>query len=250
MYFLFSGEGATDLGLCKTGAHECKADAYNHGPMTIIVDQIVEENHGYSFLEGEHYGYVSKRVLVERARVFKARKKSPRLPGKKKAKETANFYRNARALALCAKDKEAKLEDEVVAVLFRDSDGTASAGRGLWPDKRKSMMDGFEEEGFSKGVPMIPKPKSEAWVLCAVKKHYEGCKALEDRSGNDDSPDSLKKELEEHIGSLPSSQELCEMVTNRTIDIQRIDMPSFKAFQRRLKEVIYTQRGQELRFSD
>ena len=67
MYFLFSGEGPTDLGLCANKANACDGQAYNHGPMTIIVDQIVEEEHGYSFLAGTHYGYVSKRMLVERA---------------------------------------------------------------------------------------------------------------------------------------------------------------------------------------
>lgn len=238
MYFLFSGEGPTDLGVCATESYACEAEAYNHGPMTIIVDQIVEEKHGYSFLESEHYGFVSKHMLTDRAGELKAIRKSMPLPGKKRVRETGYFFNNARVLARIARERRDTVDDEVVAVLFRDCDGTASAGRGLWPDKQKSMMAGFEEEGFSRGVPMIPKPKSEAWVLCAVKNHYQGCQPLEKRSGNDDSPDSLKKELEEHIGSLPSRQELCEMVSNRVIDIHRIDMLSFDRFQSRLKEVI------------
>ena len=42
------------------------------------------------------------------------------------------------------------------------------------------------------------KPKSEAWLLCAWKYHsYGGCESLEDRSGNDNSPNNLKDELEE-----------------------------------------------------
>ncbi len=62
----------------------------------------------------------------------------------------------------------------VIAVLFRDSDGTASSGRGLWEDKRKSIEDGFGEAGFDYGVPMIPKPKSEAWLLCAFHGYQRG----------------------------------------------------------------------------
>ena len=50
---------------------------------------------------------------------------------------------------------------------------------------------------------MIPKPKSEAWVLCALSKLYKECDELEDRSGNDNSPNSLKRELEELLGSYP-----------------------------------------------
>ena len=85
---------------------------------------------------------------------------------------------------------------------------------------------------------MIPKPKSEAWVICAVKNKYSSCDALEDRSGNDDSPNSLKDELANHLGSLPNREELCQMVEDRVIDIQEIKMPSFIAFRERLEEVI------------
>jgi hypothetical protein len=141
-------------------------------------------------------------------------------------------------MALYAKDKQQELKDKIIAILFRDSDGTATADRGLWADKRASMLRGFEDEGFSSGVPMLPKPKSEAWVLCALKGNpYQGCEALEDRSGNDNSPNSLKKELEALCGRLPSREELCEMVRDRRIDYRRINMPSFAAFHDRLKEV-------------
>ena len=51
-------------------------------------------------------------------------------------------------LARFAKERAKEIDDEVVAVLFRDSDGTASAGRGQWNDKREAMLDGFDEEGF------------------------------------------------------------------------------------------------------
>ncbi len=239
MYFLFSGEGATDLGACSDGALACEGDRYQHGPMTVIVDRVVRAKLGYSLLDSPYYGFLAERGLADRASELKPPKRSPRLPGKKKAKETSYFYRNARALAAYAKDKSTELDDAVVAVLFRDSDGTASAGRGLWDDKWKSMMRGFEQEGFATGVPMIPKPKSEAWFLCALKTDpYQGCAALEDRSGNDKSPNSLKGELKEQLGHVASREELCEVVNNQTVDIDRIDMPSFHAFRTRLEEVV------------
>ncbi len=232
MYFLLSGEGKTDIGLCADGSAMCEGAQHNEGPMAIIVSQIVEQQLGFSFMDTDYYGYVSKGELVARAETFKRRKKSPRLPGNKTAKETRYFYNNARAMALCAKDKEAELKVDVVAVLFRDSDGTASAGRGEWQDKTNSMAQGFDDEGYKRGVPMVPKPKSEAWIICAVKANpYQGCAALEGRSGNDKSPDSLKDELARILNGAPTREELCKMVDDRTIDIKRIDMRSFTAFR-------------------
>lgn len=103
------------------------------------------------------------------------------------------------------------------------------------------MLDGFQEEGFSRGVPMIPKPKSEAWLICDWKAQpYQNCGRLEDRSGNDDSPNNLKAELEALIGARPTRQNLCELMGTRPIDIDRIDMPKFREFRKRLKEVINT----------
>ncbi|NQU24461.1 MAG: hypothetical protein HQ567_24530 [Candidatus Nealsonbacteria bacterium] len=241
MYFLFSGEGPTDLGACDDGASVCEGDRYQHGPMTVIVDQVVNAQCGYSLLEKRCYGFLSEKGLADLTSELKPVKRtSPRLPGKKAAKETRYFYRNARAFARYAKEKSAALNDDlVVAILFRDSDGTASAGRGLWEDKKDSMLRGFKEEEFATGVPMIPKPKSEAWLLCALKENpYQGCESLENRSGNDDSPNSLKAELETVLGYRPSREDLCEIVGDRTVDVDRIDMPSFRDFRTRLEEVI------------
>ncbi len=237
MYFLLSGEGPTDMGLCSDNMNVCEGSSHLQGPMAIIVSQIVEQIFDFSFMDTGYYGYVSKKELIERASEFKHRKKSLRLPGKRKPKETGYFYRNARSLALCAKDKEAELNDKVIAVLFRDSDGTASADRGLWKYKWDSIIQGFNDEGFEQGVPMIPKPKSEAWIICSVRNNpYQDCMALESRSGNDKSPNSLKGELAEILGDLPSRVQLCDMVNNGTVDCNRIDMPSFLAFKEALFE--------------
>jgi hypothetical protein len=238
MYFLFSGEGATDLGECADSAASCEGNAYLHGPMTVIVDQIVEAHHHYSLLDAGCCGLVSRSAIVDRASELKAAKKSVRLPGKRRARETRYFFNNARVLARIAKEWEGERKDDVVAVLFRDAD-TGTAGRGPWTEKRQSMLDGFAEEGFARGVPMITKPNSEAWLLCALRQNpYQGCGALEDRSGNPHSPHSLKGELVEQLGHPPTREELCDMVMNGRIDHRRIDMPSFNAFRERLEGVL------------
>lgn len=238
MYFLFSGEGPTDLGACANQAGRCEGSDCLCGPMTVIVDHIVQKRHGYSLLESQYFGFVSETELSHRATELRAARKTVRLPGKRRAKETRYFFNNARALARIAIEQQSMLDDDVVAVLFRDSDGTASAGRGLWENKHQSMLDGFVEEGYLKGVSMLPKPKSEAWILCAVKQGYQDCAVLEDRSGNDDSPNSLKKELAAHLGGPPTRESLCRMVIERRIDVERLGMASFLAFRARLEEVM------------
>jgi hypothetical protein len=161
-----------------------------------------------------------------------------RLPGRDRPQETAYFFRNAQALGAIAVAKESELGCPVVAALFRDADGTASAERGQWQDKWNAMIDGFESGGCVRGVPMLPRPKSEAWILCALRDPpYSNCDQLESRSGNDASPNSLKRELETLHGTLPTREELYEMVTTARFDVEKIGMPSFTTFRDRLRDV-------------
>lgn len=237
MFFLLSGEGNTDMGAGRNPAMICEGEDFIVGPMAEIVAKIVEANFDYSILDGG-CGFISEKTLTNRAAQLKAVKKQLQLTGKKKAKETHYYFNNARSLARIAKEWATKNNVEVFAILFRDADGTASAGRGEWEQKRKSMLDGFEEEDFAKGVPMIPRPKSEAWLICAWKKNsYQGCEALEERSGNDNSPNNLKSELS-NILNQDTTHELLREKVKQSLDIDNIDMPSFKAFRKRLEEVI------------
>jgi hypothetical protein len=73
---------------------------------------------------------------------------------------------------------------------------------------------------------------------CALKKNpHVGCQALEDRSGNDRSPHSLKAELETILREPASRERLLVLVRDR-VDVDRINMPSFTVFRERLEEVI------------
>lgn len=237
MYFLLSGEGVTDMGAGRANQPICEGKDFLVGPMAIIVAKIVEAKHSYSILDGA-CGFVSESRLSHLAKELTASKKSMMLRGKKRASETGFFFKTARALSRIANEKSAELNDEVVAVLFRDSDGTASAGRGLWPDKWHSMINGFEMEGFQRGVPMIPRPKSEAWLICAWKKRpYQACDALESRSGNDHSPNSLKAELATLLAAAIDAELLREKVET-DLDVDRIKMPSFTTFKEHLERVI------------
>ena len=239
MYLLLSGEGSGDIGICNSGFQQCDSEQFKYGPMSIIVDQMVEANIGYEFshITSHCVSFVSEKYLADNKPP--RNKKSISLRGKKKPAETKYFYTNARALAIAAKQKAEDIDDKVIAVLFRDSDGTASAGRGLWQDKWNSMIKGFEKEDFEFGVPMIPKPKSEAWLLCAVKDNpYLSCGRLENESGNDNAPNPLKSQLSDALNGNSSTVELNELLNNKEIDVHQIEMSSFNMFKERLGHVV------------
>jgi hypothetical protein len=227
MFLILSGEGASDIGVSDQEI----------GPMTKLVDLWITKQIGYSLIDTKLYSIISERDLVKKAKELPARS----LKGKKQKSETRYFYKNARALASIAHQKSQELGSEtpLVLVLFRDADGTASSGRGEWADKWNSMLAGFAIEQISTGVPMLPKPKSEAWILCALRNQYQSCAKLEDESGNDASPNSLKKQLKEFLGEPGSSELIDDNIESGLIDLDKItDMPSLTAFKDRLAVVL------------
>jgi len=227
VHLVLSGEGNSDLGLFCSFNNEFIA-----GSMYFIVDKIIEGKYDFSY-----YDFKDETItFIPKVELTKLTKRLPPYTGKKGLKGTAYFTNNAIALAKIAKKKSKELNDEVIAILFRDSDGTSSTIKGLWEDKVASIEIGFKIEQFEQGVSMIPKPKSEAWLICALQaKAYHDCKVLETRSGNDDSPNNLKKELES-LGI--DSDKINEMIQDGRIDINKIDMPSFNYFTKRLRELL------------
>lgn len=235
MIVILSGEGPTDLGQCNNAQSICSDEQFQVGPMAVLVDQMLQQLLDYSprTIPGV-FQYVSELALKERRKSTQSRKVS--LVGKKRDQETGYFYINAWMLGDIALEREVTCEDKTIAILFRDCDGTRLTEAGLWAAKWKSMVDGFKRSGFTRGVPMLPKPKSEVWLLCAVKNHaYQGCDQLEDLSGNDDSPNSAKNKLDKAFGGHRSAVELCEWLENTFFDVEKASaMPSFKAFQNEL----------------
>ncbi len=242
MYFLFSGEGPSDLGSGWSGSHihEHLAGHFKPGPLAHLIDQMIQQAEGFSPLDSLHCGFVSENTLGERKSELNPIKKAAKLPGVKREKESIYFYNHARVLARIARKKSVDLDQEpVVAILFRDADGTASASRGNWANKHGSILRGFADECWPGGVPMVPNPKSEAWFLCALQDNpYQNCHSLELASGNDRSPNALKPRLEQWLGPPVSAERLGELVKDRTIDAAKIDMPSFQAFRDRLHEAV------------
>jgi hypothetical protein len=239
MILLLSGEGKSDMGDCTYPAEICTGDYYRPREMAYIVDKLIGLYQGFelSYLDSGVAHFVSKKYLSDHKPNKPA--KSLALPGKKKGREENLFFVNARSLAIQAKRLAGEEGAPVLAVLFKDSDGTASSDRGEWRYKRASIIKGFAAESYSLGVAMMPKPKSEAWLICALKDNpYQNCGVLEERSGNDDSPNALKPELEALLVAHPASLSVNELIAENHIDIDRIEMNSMEVFKADLKAAV------------
>jgi hypothetical protein len=227
MFLILSGEGKTDIG----------ENNNEIGPMTKLIDNWIARRIGYSLIEGKQYAIFTETQVVEKAKeeiVSHSRR------GKKNGQETRFFRNNARGLAILAREKAQEIgtDTPLILVLFRDLDGTVSISGDMWNNKWQSILDGFNAEGISTGVPMIPNPKSEAWILCALRNKYQHCKKIEDGSGNNASPNPLKQQLNDHLDEPSSRILLNEKIDNGEIEIDRIDMDSLNKFKKRLDEVL------------
>ena len=240
MILLVSGEGPTDIG--ATQSQQCPTPTVEvaWGPMGMMINKLVEpiwwDN---APIDTGSMRFVSEFSLASYQNESKsANRKKLALPGLNRSQETAFFYQNARALARMAKTTSEKEKCRVGAVLFRDADRTRGARRTLREDKVRSIEDGFSSEQFDLGVPMVPKPKSEAWLLCALQEQpYKNCARLEGLSGNDNSPNPAKALLDEALGSHGQAGDLADFVSDGRVDVQRIEMPSFNEFRERMVEV-------------
>ena len=227
MLVLISGEGSTDLGMCDSSG-------FLPGPLAFFVDQWLERRTGYSLLEFEMFRLISKSELKQRSKSLKPFSRR----GKKTAAETRFFFNNARAMAQIAIECQQSENVEILAILFRDSDDETSCGRGLWQEKHQSMLDGFTREKFLYGVPMVPKPISEAWLLSALRERYQHCDGLENESGRCGTANPLKKQLETFLGKPATRDLLVGKIKHGDLAIHNITMPSMMAFKNRCDEVL------------
>ncbi len=228
MLFILSGEGPSDIGSMVVGANG--AMEFDAGPLALIIDKISEDKLGYSPLEYSAFSAISRPHLCELAKKVGTIPKFL-APGAKRAKGHIGSYRQAFALAREAQRLAVEEGVEVVAVMFRDSDGTQSDSVRRWDELVEAITSAFVASKFTRGVAMVAKPKQEAWFLCAAKNEpYQHCIGLEDESGNDNSPAALKGRLEEAMGCPGTKQALLDFVERGDFDFRRMDMPSFSRF--------------------
>ena len=236
MKLLISGEGASDLGACNNAQGQCSDENFSRGPMAVWLARLWTAMLGYNVLDTpEAVVYVTKKALAQKAKESGTRMQRQR--GKKQAAETGLYFSNAQQLGLLAQQLAGHHADTVMAVLFRDTDGTCSAP-GQWKSKWDSMMNGFASVAFEFGVPMLPKPKSEAWLMCAGQTARHSHAKFEDLPGNDDSPKSAKKRWYAFMGGPQTATQEASWCANNPADWENMrTMPSFKEFFKRFHDV-------------
>lgn len=242
MKLFLSGEGKSDLGACNNAQGQCADEDFDQGPMTIWLARLWECLLSYNILDiPGAVEYVSEHALAKQAKANAHDKRMQPQRGKKQAAETGLYFSNAQQLGLIAKQWATKSHGPVMAVLFRDTDGTHSASGRAWQDKWDSMVRGFNSVEFGSGVPMLPNPKSEVWLLCAGKTGQHSYADLEHISGNDDSPQSAKKQWNTFVGSPPTAAQMASWCVNHPSDWENLlTLPSFQAFHERFHEVAHT----------
>jgi hypothetical protein len=232
MLLLLSGEGPSDLGRPNYGTRGlCNPGQWQVGPVALLIDQLFTQYAGYSAIGSCAY-LLDKNALFE---IAKKIRDYPRLRGKNRNHE---HRRGSQALACAALALSRKCDNEpVVAVYFRDCGGSRSSPSDYWTTLYHSMaQDGFPLLGLKTGVPMIPKPISEAWFICALKNHpYVACQRLETLSGSPHADSPLKKMFAKLLAAhMKPIDELIKPVDNTeqcVVDAVKINMNSFNYFK-------------------
>lgn len=226
-----TGEGPTDMGRRIPGDRE----GFEQGPMCAVVEASIRRHRAelsptFVFLPESELTQHKKELPRNRRRFCAERLCAPQ----NRSKFPGLVYR-AEAFAAWAHEKGATL-----AVLFTDADGTRSAPLGQAEAKERAILEGFRLGGFDPtGVPMVPKPKSEAWLLAYFQRDrrgrpqpYVGCERFERMSGNDSAP------KDRNVKALLAQVFDCRSVSYETlleVDWPRVRMPSMDRFQGRLK---------------
>jgi hypothetical protein len=249
MLVFVSGEGTTDFGTGnETRQDYYRGEDYLPGPMTYFVDRIIEAKYSYSVIDCHTVVFVHSKKLESIKETMKSLKLSKiRLPSKHIKIETRFHFEDARALTSATKEYlVAQTDKDFVAILFRDSNTNDQTE---WKSKWNSMQDGFRV-GFdvsslkNKGVPMLPKPISEAWLLCAIYRKEDrnkNCNKLEERKHGQKKEHALKWELEKKIGEKPNRYNIISKIESDDIDVNNINLPSFIEFKKRLENVLSNQ---------
>lgn len=228
---LVTGEGSSDMGGSNNGQSISTGEFYNLGPMALLAVRLLQKiipdwnednidfqspNNWITCISGNELARQAKNVRKHR-------------PSTKLRKGFVEHANRATTMAGYAKDNGHQL-----AFYFHDTDKCD------FDDLHQSIILGFKGVEGVHGIPMIPKPTSEAWLICGQKQDpYAHCTALEtELSGNDAASDenAPKKVLARLLGQEATTEQQYEMVTG--IDITRIDMPSYNQFKTDLTTAI------------
>lgn len=241
MIVLVSGEGNTDMGEADWGTTGiCAPGKWYPGPMAHFVDRFISKLYGCEPLAWHSMWFVPESVVSNISKKISpmALRKSGTRSG------AAGFKKNAFALLALAYQLSSVENCSVLPILFRDIDGSQREHRED-PDRWRTIHDEIaycvnSAEQIIYVCPMVPKPKSEVWLLCALTKNYHFCDELEELSGNDDSPKSIKSMLAQCIKKDVTRTNLVDLIEKGDIDPLKINMPSIKNFEKDLRTITYS----------
>jgi len=220
MYFLISGEGNSDLGF------ETDHPGYFVAVLQTLSAAITNDEFSYE--------------IIPRTRLsdyIKSNKKLFLSRGLKNDDPKTAFCKHA-AYALA---EQASVMENTGAVLFHDCDYSNSEvrdGKKYYRQQVMAIQDGFAlANGFKNGVPMVPCPRSESWLLCFYQdEQYKDNSFFDDLPANDTAENSGKKLLADFFGCKIS--EIYDHIHMEEINWDRIKAPSFLYFKSKFQRAV------------
>lgn len=232
---LVTGEGSSDMGGSNNGHSISSGASYNLGPMALLAVRLLRNilptwNEDYLDFQSptDWITCISGNELARQAKTVRKHR-----PSKKLKKGFIEHANRATTMAGYAKDNGHQL-----AFYFHDTD------KSDFTDLHQSITFGFVGVDGVRGIPMIPKPTSEAWLICGRKSDpYGHCATLETQlSGNDaaSAQNAPKKVLAQLLGLEEGVEPTTEQqyAEAELIDVTRINMPSYNQFKTDLTTAI------------
>lgn len=220
--FITCGEGPSDLYIAE--------DSRLDGPLKVAVDKLL-----YNFWEqtGDfEFKSVGRSQLSKTAKNQKP-KRGAIVRGEK---EKYPDLRSVEASAACLAEMAQSEGNDWGVIFFKDLDfHSGTEVDDFYRAKITAMHKGFDTANFRKGVPMVPKPRSESWLLCYYQEiPYNNGTRFESLAGSDKSPNSGKRWLAKFLNV--SETQIYEKIrdTIGLIDWSCINAPSFIFFKNRL----------------
>ena len=226
MYFILLGEGPSDLG----------TDNSKPGTFVKVLEKLADEVSSESF----DYEIVSRGFISLRIKQAPSSPRKMLLRGsKRKYGDLIYFQKSAEALG-----RYAAQTNNIGAVFFHDCDfsrSDVSDPDNYYREVIHSITTGFDNVEFRNGVPMIPKTRSECWLLGYYQTTpYVNCARFENLRGSDKAAHPGKKLLADFLRCDETEiyRRVDRDIHNELIDWSRIDAPSFVFFKSRFQRTV------------
>lgn len=203
---IISGEGNSDIGEID---HE--TGQFVLGPITILTGKILHWHHKYDF----DFQFRTRLELKRYPMTLKGKKKREKMVATGKGHSDLAYK-----LACIAKENSCHL-----AILMRDAD------RRDFDIVYQEIKSGFLAAKFDYGIPAVPVPNSEAWLICCIIP--ERSQHIESESND------LKKLLEQILLSQHQThdKETLYEIAN-LCDIESIQSHSFQQYKIDIRDAV------------